>query len=84
MPKPSKLTADRMVDAGIHLLEALSAAPDHVLDRHEAACIIGVAPDQLPEVIDTLGSLADRMSGARVVIEMAETHVRVRGNAALL
>lgn len=84
MPKSSKLTADRMVDAGIHLLEALSAAPDHVLDQHEAARIIGVTPDQLPEVIDTLGSLADRMSGARAVIEMTETHVRVQGNAALL
>ncbi len=84
MPKPSKLTADRMVDAGIHLLEALSAAPDHALDRREAARIIGVASDQLPEVIDTLGSLADRMSGARVVIEMTETQVRVQGNAALL
>ncbi|MDM8302308.1 WYL domain-containing protein [Collinsella tanakaei] len=84
MPKPSKLSADRMVDAGIHLLEALSAAPDHILDRQEASRIIGVAPDQLPEVIDTLETLADRTSGARAVIEMAETHVRVQGNAALL
>lgn len=84
MPRSTKLTADRMVDAGIRLLEALSSAPGHALDRQEAARIVGVDTEQLPEVIDTLGTLADRMSGARAVIEMKGTRICVHGDAALL
>lgn len=84
MAKPGTLTADRTLTAGIKLLEALSAAPDHRLTGADAAASAGIAPDDLPAVVDTIGALSDRMSGARAAIETEDGWIHLYGDAALL
>lgn len=83
--KPSKrLTSDAYIDAGIHLLQALSAAPDHTLS-HRAACdLAGCDERQLPEIVSLLDSLSDRLSGARVIIANEAAALRLEGDAAQL
>lgn len=84
MAKPGSLTADRTLTAGIKLLEALSAAPDHRLDVADAAAAAGIGTDDLPAVVDTIGALSDRMSGARAAIETEGDQIHLYGDAALL
>ena len=84
MAKPGTLTADRTLTAGIKLLEALSAAPDHRLGIADAAASAGIAPDDLPAVVDTISALSDRMSGARAAIETEDGWIHLYGDAALL
>ena len=71
MPKPENLTAEQLVTAGIRLLEALSAAPGQRIARAEAARILGVRPDDVDAVVETVSALSDRTSGARAAISAA-------------
>lgn len=84
MSRRGSLTADRTLTAGIKLLEALSSSPDHRLNVVDAATAAGVDDEDLPAVIDTIGALSDRTSGARAAIEYEGGQVQLYGDAALL
>ena len=84
MPKPENLTAEQLGTAGIRLLEALSAAPGQRIARAEAARMLGVRPDDVDAVVETVSALSDRTSGARAAISVANGEIRLQGEAALL
>ena len=82
MPSTQRITGERMVSLGIRLLEALSSSPDQTLGAADAAAALDIDETQVPEVVRTLASLSDRLSGARAAISIEGGTVRLRGDAA--
>lgn len=84
MPAKPSLTGEQLVSCGIRLLEALTAAPDQTLAITDAAHILGISEAEVPLVVQALGALADRTSGARAVLQLQDGAVHLQGDAALI
>ncbi|MBY4797814.1 WYL domain-containing protein [Collinsella sp. AGMB00827] len=66
----------------LDLLTMLSAAPHHTLDRTEIARVLQLDQDQIGQALKIIGSLADRMSGARAAVRDEDGTVELIGDAA--
>lgn len=84
MPKVHALPTDACVDAAIRLLEMLSSSPARTMSRADAIAALGVTADQLDEVAEIVGQLADRSTGARAALAMDGDSIALIGDAATM
>ena len=82
MPDTPRIPAERMISLGIHLLEALSSSAEQTLDVGQAAKLLGVPADSIPQIVDTLCSLSDRANGTRAVLTIEDGAVQLVGDSA--
>lgn len=84
MAATSKLNASERLSAGIDLLQLLSRSDDQRLRVEEACAGIGIALDQLEDIVDTLSILGDTTTGARVALTLSSGVITLYGDAASL
>lgn len=79
-----RFDADARIEAALGLLAALTTAPGRALSERELLTRLALTEHQLDEVIDTVATLSDRQSGARVIIQREQGSVLLRGTAGTL
>lgn len=75
---------DDRVRAALRLLEALTASPEHAIERAYACDLLSCTTPELESYCELLSTLADRETGARAIITCAEDAVSLTGTAGAL
>ena len=75
---------DDRVRAALRLLEALTASPEHAIERAYACDLLSCTTPELESYCELLSTLADRETGARAIVTCTEDAVSLTGTAGAL
>lgn len=75
------LTAHDRLDITLDVLAAVSSAPGQTIRMDDLASELSVTEQKLEEVVALIQSLADRETGARIILTCKDGHLSLEGDA---
>lgn len=81
MRRSKKLTEDEVLEQAVNLMQLATASPGGRLPASSAQAGLGLSDQQLEQVLDAIGTVADSSTGIRPIVYLEKSDVVLVGDA---